>query len=267
MRDLGDGEMRIRTIKPEFWTHPVMARLPAQTQLLALALLNHADDEGYFMADPALVRGACAPFREPLTSIEQDLATLSETGWIDLCDHPDQGKIGRVRSWDKHQHINRPNASRLKAYFITEHSRSTHGVLHEDSLPEGKGKEQGREQGTGSREARAGEAGEGESERPAPQPELLEAARPVLGLTCEAVLVDMLGTWSADWIRRALSVAVDRGKTGPPYVRGILQRWQREGKPDDDIGAINGRNQPHQKSHRAGGAYTAGAAAKFAGMG
>jgi len=43
-------------VKPEFWTHPVLGRQAPEVQLLALGLLNLADDEGYFLADSGLVR-------------------------------------------------------------------------------------------------------------------------------------------------------------------------------------------------------------------
>ena len=36
---------RIRTIKPEFWRDEDLSGLPAETALLAIGLLNHADDE------------------------------------------------------------------------------------------------------------------------------------------------------------------------------------------------------------------------------
>jgi hypothetical protein len=112
--------MRIRTIKPEFWSHPVMGRLPEPTQLLALAILSHADDFGYFLADPSIVRGACQPFREDLASIREDLARLSEAGWIEVSEHPEQGKIGRVVNWERHQRVDHPSASKLAGYFNRE---------------------------------------------------------------------------------------------------------------------------------------------------
>lgn len=112
--------MRIRTVKPEFWSHPIMARLPPTTQLLALALLNHADDHGYFHAEPAIVRGACAPFREDLASLSEDLAKLSEVGWIEVVTHPDQGRIGLIVNWTKHQRVDHPSASKVMGYFTRE---------------------------------------------------------------------------------------------------------------------------------------------------
>lgn len=112
--------MRIRTIKPEFWTHPVMARLPDDVQLLALALLSMADDHGYFHADPSIVRGSVMPFRENLASISGSLAKLSEVGWIEVSEHPEQGMIGKIAKWTLHQKVDHPRDSALITYFSRE---------------------------------------------------------------------------------------------------------------------------------------------------
>ena len=59
---------RIRTIKPEFWKHEDLSALPEITHMLAAALLGYADDEGYFNANPALVKSECLPLRESSVS-------------------------------------------------------------------------------------------------------------------------------------------------------------------------------------------------------
>lgn len=136
--------MRIRTVKPEFWTHPVMARLEPEVQLLALALLNYADDHGYFRAEAELVRAACAPFTEDSVRIHGALTTLLKVGWIEVRDSGQTGLIGRIAKWTKHQRVNRPSDSKLKGYWLTEDSVNVHGGLTEPSLLEqgtGKGKE------------------------------------------------------------------------------------------------------------------------------
>jgi hypothetical protein len=134
--------MRIRTVKPEFWTHPVMGQLEPETQLLALALLNYADDEGYFRAEASLVRSACRPFSEDSVSIHGALITLEKVGWIEVVNTGLTGVIGKIVNWEKHQRINRPTPSKLKSYLLTENSLSPHGMLTESSLLE---------QGTGNR--------------------------------------------------------------------------------------------------------------------
>ncbi|STW12989.1 primosomal protein I [Klebsiella pneumoniae subsp. rhinoscleromatis] len=60
---------RIRTIKPEFWTDEDMAEVSEPACLLAIGLLNYADDEGYFNANPKLIKAAVFPIREPSVPI------------------------------------------------------------------------------------------------------------------------------------------------------------------------------------------------------
>jgi hypothetical protein len=97
-----------------------MCRLPDDFQLLALALLSMADDEGYFHADPSIVRGEVMPFRESLARIREGLDVLREKGWIELADHPEQGLIGRIAKWGRHQKVDHPSLSKLKDYFTRE---------------------------------------------------------------------------------------------------------------------------------------------------
>lgn len=130
---------RIRTVKPEFWRHPVLGRLPDDFQLLALSLLTMADDEGYFRAEPALIRGDVQPFRDDLGNISRGLRELLRVGWIEVGKHPEQGEIGFIVNFSKHQRVHNPTPSKLKTYFLGNISR----VSPED-FP--------LEQGTGNRE-------------------------------------------------------------------------------------------------------------------
>lgn len=130
---------RIRTVKPEFWRHPIMARLDDDFQLLALAILSMADDHGYFRAEPELVRGDVQPFRESLARLSEGLQRLSEVEWIELRFHENQGKIGHVCNWELHQKVDHPSPSKLKGYFLTMDSREPREKL-------------ALEQGTGNRE-------------------------------------------------------------------------------------------------------------------
>lgn len=130
---------RIRTIKPEFWTDEDLAEVSEPSLLLAIGLLNHADDEGYFRANPALVKAAIFPIREPSLSIHGMLTELSNAGYLRLFEGSDGKKYGLILNFTKHQKINRPSASKIKMLDIfTEDSVNTHGGL----TP-------GKEQGTG----------------------------------------------------------------------------------------------------------------------
>lgn len=143
--------MRIRTVKPEWWTHPFWSKQKDEVRLLALALLNYADDEGYFYADTEIVRGQLMPHWDSV-KVHGALSELSKHGWIELCKGPgDYGPLGRVANFDKHQRINRASPSRISEIWgFTEDSLNDHGGLTEPSVPD---------QGTGIREQGSGNKG------------------------------------------------------------------------------------------------------------
>lgn len=139
--------MRIRTIKPEFWSHPILSAQDPVVRLGAIGLLNLADDGGYFMATPSLVRSALFPIDEDSTNARRVLATLSAVGYIETKKHPTHGDIGMVVNFTKHQRIDRPSPSKIKGYFDSTNTQRTlddHSLLYQVSGI--KGKEQGKEQ-------------------------------------------------------------------------------------------------------------------------
>ena len=121
---------RIRTIKPEFWQDEDLALLDAEVRLLAIGLLNHADDEGYFKAHPALVKAVVFPFTEDSLNIHGMLKQLEKVGYLRLFEGSDGKKYGAGNGFVKHQNVNRPGASKIKEFEpITEHSVNDHGGL------------------------------------------------------------------------------------------------------------------------------------------
>lgn len=168
--------MRIRTLKPEFWKHFRMAQLPAETRLLAIGLLNYADDEGYFRAHPSLIRGELMPYTEKSSHIPKMLEALQSIGFLTLY-VSDQGEpMGHVTNFLEHQRINRPTASkhsRKTQPQLTESSVSAQPSLTESSLLEkeqGTGK--GKRNGILSAPDGAGPSGDGAAEASAAELEL-----------------------------------------------------------------------------------------------
>ena len=145
---------RIRTIKPEFWSHPVMGKLDDATKCLALALLNFSDDEGYFLADPVLVRSFARPFDEDSTITRRGLAQLEKSDWIEVCEHPSHGRIGRVVNFTSHQNVDRGKPSKIKEYFESSNDRRM--IVEESALEQGTGN---REQGIKNTAAQQADAG------------------------------------------------------------------------------------------------------------
>ena len=133
---------RIRTIKPEFWRNPELSTVSAETALLAIGLLNVADDEGWFFANENLLKADIFPLRECSLSIHGGLTDLSNIGYIRLFLTPDGRRYGHIVNFSKHQKINRPTPSKIKGLqLLTEGSLSTHGGLTAGKERKGKEKD------------------------------------------------------------------------------------------------------------------------------
>ena len=131
---------RIRTVKPEFWMDEELAEVSEPACLMAIGLLNHADDEGYFKANPGLVRAAVFPLREPSETIPGMLRELSEIGYIDLFQGSDGKEYGHIRNFSQHQTISKAKASKIRELrAVPEQSGSDPGTVL--SGKERKGKE------------------------------------------------------------------------------------------------------------------------------
>jgi hypothetical protein len=138
---------RIRTIKPEFWSDEKLATVSEATLLVAIGLLNLADDEGYFNANPKLIDAFIFPLRESSMSTHGAISELKNIGYIEVFKCLKNEKdIGLVKNFLTHQVISRPTASKLAPIVdLSSSSVNTHGVITDNSPTERKGKEQGRE--------------------------------------------------------------------------------------------------------------------------
>jgi hypothetical protein len=136
--------MRIRTIKPEFWLHEGLCGCSDFTRLLAIALLNWADDHGYFMAHPSLLRGSLFPFLDDSKKIPGSLQDLSRVGWIELGTDNQGRPVGRVVNFSKHQRVDKPKESTIKDLCaFQDQSKTRPGIIQDASKEEGNGMEQG----------------------------------------------------------------------------------------------------------------------------
>jgi len=136
--------MRIRTIKPEFWTNERLATLPEFTRLLAIGLLNYADDEGYFNANTAMIRGALFPFLDSSKTLPGAIQQLEKLDYIRIRESQDGRKYGWVVCFTKHQRVDKPKPSSISELCdFQDESKIILGVIQDSSCLEGKGREQG----------------------------------------------------------------------------------------------------------------------------
>ncbi|EGO4161254.1 primosomal protein [Escherichia coli] len=135
---------RIRTIKPEFWTDEDMAELSEPACLLAIGLLNYADDEGYFNANPKLIKAAVFPIREPSAPIPVLIRELSNCGYLSMFSTSDGKQFGAITNFLKHQVVNKPKESKIKCLPLIPYEYCTDtGLVHV-----------GMDQGSGIRESK-----------------------------------------------------------------------------------------------------------------
>jgi len=130
--------VRIRTIKPEFWSSLTVAGLAIDTRLTFIGLWNYADDEGRGIADPRLIKAAIWPLDDEVDVkvVRRHLDTLARAGLVVLY-ADEQGKpYFSVTHWGEHQSISRPRPS-----VLPDPAASTPRVVPEDSTGEGKGRE------------------------------------------------------------------------------------------------------------------------------
>ena len=111
--------MRIRTIKPEFWTSEDIAAIPDwDTRLVFIGLWSYVDDNGVGRDNEKLIQASLFPLeedpRETLARVSRALATLSALGRIVRYTVDGRDYLA-ITNWEKHQRIDRPGKARYPA--------------------------------------------------------------------------------------------------------------------------------------------------------
>ena len=152
--------MRIRSIKPEFWTSEDVTDLTYFERLLFIGLWSYADDHGRGQDRESLIVAALFPEdlsrdpRDTVANVSRGLSKLSERGLIVRYSDRDGRRYLAVTNWTKHQRVDKAKASKYPAptsedVTIQEASRECRDNLANvrDNLAPGTGS---REQGAGS---------------------------------------------------------------------------------------------------------------------
>ena len=112
--------MRIRSIKPEFWSSPDIAALSDSDRLLFIGLWSYVDDHGRGRDDIALIVAALYPHDmvanplDTVAKVRDGLARLSEADLILRYTVASRTYL-LVTGWSKHQRVDKPKASRIPA--------------------------------------------------------------------------------------------------------------------------------------------------------
>ena len=122
--------MRIRSVKPEFWTDRICGRWPADLKLFYVGLWNFADDDGRFEWEPQLIRAALYPFH-PQTNVDGMLCQLRASGRVASYVVAGQ-RYGHIPRFREHQHPDKPRSSQLPEPT----AENVEGIEPEGGLPE-----------------------------------------------------------------------------------------------------------------------------------
>ena len=143
--------MRIRTIKPEFWTDKRVASWDHFTRLLFIGLWSAADDHGRGSAESARLASELFPYdlsrdpRETLARVAASLDTLAASHRITLYEVEGEA-FYEVAHWSKHQRVDNAGKPRVPtpSEGVARPSRDPRESCGESPLEQGAGnKEQG----------------------------------------------------------------------------------------------------------------------------
>ena len=136
--------MRIRSIKPDFWTDEKMSALHPETVLLAIGLQNCADDEGFFNANWRLLLASIFPLRNLSKKVPVMLHELSHSGYLTYVPTADGRVLGRLLAFKEMQVISHARPSELRKVFETSIASPVEFPEASGLIPaglEGKGRE------------------------------------------------------------------------------------------------------------------------------
>lgn len=158
--------MRIRSIKPEFYSSQTLARLDRSARFTFVGLWAYVDDNGVGVDDPRLIAAALCPLDDdPVAAREEiaaDLDALAAVGVIARY-QIDGRQLLFVVSWDEHQKIGHPRKPRFpRPTSVSAADESVardvedtdSGSLQKTSETRMKIADVSREQGTGNREVK-----------------------------------------------------------------------------------------------------------------
>ena len=126
---------RIRTIKPDFWTSEALSECSVSARLLFIGTWNFADDYGNLERSSKRIKMQIFPADS--IDVEPLIQELITHGLL-IEYSVSSKKYLHIPGFKDHQVINRPSKPTCPPH---EDSLNTHGVLTEDSLMEGKGRE------------------------------------------------------------------------------------------------------------------------------
>lgn len=124
---------RIRTIKPDFWTHEKVLACKPLTRLLFIGMWNFADDYGRLSFSPSTFKAQIFPIDNiSVPDVKDMLTELSSAGLL-LIYTVDDREFIEITGWH-HQKIDRRQAAKCPAPFVEDSSNSRREIAPDLTL-------------------------------------------------------------------------------------------------------------------------------------
>ena len=153
--------MRIRSIKPEFWTSDDITELAIEDRFLFIGLWSYVDDNGVGRDEEHLIVASLFPRdmfldpRETVARVQRGLSNLAAKGLI-LRYQADGKAYLEITTWKTHQRVDKPNKPRFPQHDATPETLATPS-RHPREIP-APGTEEQRNRGTEEQRSTAAKA-------------------------------------------------------------------------------------------------------------
>ena len=153
--------MRIRSIKPEFWTSDDITELAIEDRFLFIGLWSYVDDNGVGRDEEHLIVASLFPRdmfldpRETVARVQRGLSNLAAKGLI-IRYQADGKAYLEITTWSRHQRIDKPNKPRFPQHDANPDTLATPSrQSRETPAP---GTEEQRNRGTEEQRSKAAKA-------------------------------------------------------------------------------------------------------------
>jgi hypothetical protein len=119
---------RIRTVKPELFESPSLAKVSRESRYVFIGLFTLADDHGRLRYLPKRVAGDLFPLDDDVTEVEVKkwVTELEEIECVRVYEFEEKTYL-YLPEWEKHQKIDHPSASRIPEPLANVSRRSREG--------------------------------------------------------------------------------------------------------------------------------------------
>ena len=271
-----------RMIDPAIWQSESMASLTRDQRLLFIGLFSNADDQGRLRGSVHLIRSTVFPFDDiGIEEIKGDLRAIEAEGSIALYEVDGKDYIQVAHWWDYQspQWAYPSKYPAMPGWYDRLRYRKDNSVItcnwkpdHSDYIPPPDSPDEpplppqspnglpkplpndlGKSQG-GPIELVLGLEIENkeEIESRAMLAQVSSFYQQEIGPISPLIrdkLLELCTSYPAEWIKLAISGAVEQNARKISYVRGTLENWQAVGGPQNDKpkGQYGNGNGPHQK--------------------